>query len=492
MRLTFPRFLVLFLSAFLIKCLWIYFISINYGGYPLIGNSLAQRGVDSYTYIDPIDNLIENGTYGMKWYKGYAFLEKAPASIVPTFEYAIRTPHYGMFYWFFRLFLEKKSALDALAIFQLLIEIISIFLLAQIAFGLTKSTKIFYIVFATYTLTSWCTFFTFHIMTESLVCSFLIFSLYFFYRYDTSTNRRFLFLSALFISLCISMKPFVFPVLFIYLRILFTGWKDLKSTIRRKGSEMLIFILTFALILSPWVLRNYSVYNRVFLFTNTTFYPSYSTFSAMQNLVRVWGGSNPTGDGTCKYVIVGYFNPKAEENLNCNFELPDYVFTRDYSRADIAQLRDDFLAFRSSPNDSLDQVLSNRFHAVSDSFRKNKPIWYYLFVPVIITKTALIHSGSYYIIKHSSAAIVIKIFQSAIYWASNILALAGIWIMLQRHRRYGIFFLGTFASFIIILCVFFRIPEWRYFILFHPLSILLAGYALHFIIPSAGNQPSKQ
>jgi hypothetical protein len=160
MRLKFSNYLILFLFTLSVKLWWLNFIQTNYGAYKVTGNYFAQEGVDTYTYLEPIDNYLSKGEYGMFWYKGFSnnCVRPAPATVNPTFERAIRTPYYGIIYGAFRLFFGTKTAYDFLALLQLLFEILSVILLAKIAFLLTRSKVVFLSVYFLFTVTSWTTF----------------------------------------------------------------------------------------------------------------------------------------------------------------------------------------------------------------------------------------------------------------------------------------------------------------------------------------------
>jgi hypothetical protein len=275
------------------------------------------------------------------------------------------------------------------------------------------------------------------------------------------------------------MKPFLFPFLLIYLRIILMGIFKNKLLIKKYLVRAGLLLASFFLVMLPWGLRNYSVYKKVVLFTPSVFYPGYKTFTSFNSLLRAWGGSVPAWDGNCAFIISGYFNNDDPENKGCDFELPGYVFTPDYSREDIAAMRSDLKKFMLKPDDAADEKLSERIDGYTESFRKNKPLYFYLLVPLKMLNISQLQSGSYYIMKKSFFSLIIKIIQSLIYWIPVFAGMAGLVLLVKRSRKTAYLFLGIFISLLGLMCFYFRICEWRYFIYFHPMFILLTGYYIN-------------
>ena len=72
---------------------------------------IAREAGDTYTYLQPVENLIFNGNYDDDF----------------------RMPGYGWIYYLLRAIFQTATALDFLVIFQLLLASFSVYILAKIA-----------------------------------------------------------------------------------------------------------------------------------------------------------------------------------------------------------------------------------------------------------------------------------------------------------------------------------------------------------------------
>src|SRR5579863_7609861 len=112
---------------------------------------------DELTYLDPIDTLILKGEYQPDW----------------------RMPGYGVVYLPFRLFLQRPEAGNVVIFIQLIIDILSTYLLGVIAFKIFKSRFALLATIILYAVSFSITIYDVSLATESLTVSFIILSAYF-------------------------------------------------------------------------------------------------------------------------------------------------------------------------------------------------------------------------------------------------------------------------------------------------------------------------
>ena len=160
----------------------------NFTDFP---ESFALAGGDARSYIDPIENLLANGSY----FNDY------------------RMPGYGWLHYLLRLMLPLGNALNAMAIIQLLLSSLSVYVLALIARRLFKSDTYFYVCFFLYAISTYVSLYDYQILTESLCASSLIFSVYLLI--TAETNAR-LFFSGVLLTWSIFLRPIVAPVLLLF------------------------------------------------------------------------------------------------------------------------------------------------------------------------------------------------------------------------------------------------------------------------------------
>jgi hypothetical protein len=177
--------------------------------------TFAIEGGDTASYIEPIENLIANGTY----FDDY------------------RLPGYGFIYFLLRLFLSACFAMNAMVILQVVLSGISVYLFAEIAARLMHQWYAFYVAYFVYLISTFVSLWDVFLLTESFCVSALIISFYFLS--SPSFTGRNLLLSGLFLTWAIFLKPVVFPVLLMVVVILITRQ-------RKANHQLLKPVLIFA------------------------------------------------------------------------------------------------------------------------------------------------------------------------------------------------------------------------------------------------------
>ncbi len=101
---------------------------------------------DTHSYIDPIEQLIADGTY----YPDY------------------RMPGVGVPYAIFRLFGDRHEAMDAMVVFQCVLSGMAVYLLALLALRLSRSHATALIVFGLFVLSTYSSWYDTSMSSDSL------------------------------------------------------------------------------------------------------------------------------------------------------------------------------------------------------------------------------------------------------------------------------------------------------------------------------------
>jgi hypothetical protein len=430
-----------------------------------MGNFLATTAGDTPTYIEPIEHLINNGSYGMYMGEYTPFKPLDKEFFFPS----IRTPHYGIFYLLFRLFFSSAISLELLAIVQIIVDAIAVMVFARLVYKITLNKTAYYISLGVMTFSAWLTFYSAEIMTETFTWSFIVFGLYFFHRWLTDKKNVSIFLSGLFIGYAILLKPFILPWLFFITVAILVAVKDLRLHIK----YFTIFCVPFIVFLTPWVIRNYIISKEIILFSKPMYYPCKKQVISCGNFINAWGGDHIWWEGKC--ASAGTFFHQRPVNKNCEYKFPDFAFTPDYTLEDLRELRNLMARFQlNTKNDSLDEYISKRFDELTISYKKHRPFNYYVVAPLFRMKSALIKSGSYYIYPRNIPLIGMKLFQTALYWFPLFFGgIALFYFGVKRFRDpFMILNIGLPITLLIVLTWVLKMNEWRYFIHFYPILIL--------------------
>ena len=431
----------------------------------------ATRG-DSNSYIEPIENLISKGAYS------------------PDF----RMPGYGALYFLLRLLLSKANALNLLALAQLFLDALSVYFLALIVRDIFEREVLFYITFYTYLLSTYTSIFDIFILTESLAVSSLIFAVFCFVRGANKNNKALLFLSGCFLTWCIFLRPFLLPLMGLFMAVLIlfslrnTGYSRIKV-----AKSIIVFLLPFLLIDGAWIARNYRLYGRIIPLQKSIFYPRQKDDKVLMNLVsflRSWGG-----DGV-------WWNPKAEinwfgyvENVDSlkkqvkDIKFPDYIYTSRFNYNSLVSVKN-YIAFSKDKTlplherNKFRQLAVDRLREYTDSIKKEKPYVYYIYAPLRLFKKFLFHSGTYNLFNKTVkelniAELAFKLLETLIYLYIVIAGLIGAIILFFKERSINNKFLIAVIPLYIILCVSFgfRVIEYRYFVTAYPFMLVCAAYS---------------
>lgn len=433
--------------------------------------SLAMNAGDTFSYLGSVDNYIAEGTY-------YFINTKGKKS------YAGRMPFYGTPYYLFRLFLPKPLAYDFLVLLQIVVYSLSIVFLALLAYNISKSKLVFWLVYATYLFNSYTTSYVASLITESFSTSFLVFFLFYYQRYSESKLNKYLIISSIYLSLLTVLRPY-FILLYLFIGIHFIIQ---ERNIIRVTKKTLITSLSLLILLSPWIVRNYLFLQKFIpLQEGTTAGYGYSRSDmACRGFIMAWGGNfidwEPNAAG-CYFI--------KNESIKCEYQLPDYVISKSYTREEVEKVRHLFFKLQDNYSDSLDKAVSKQFKELTQKYISDKPFYYYFLNPLKRLKSFVIQSNTYNLPIHSSFPCynslqgLYKIGQYLLYYVILVLGTLGILFYLIKLKHFSNISSMLSIPYLYILVLFPFIlggVEWRFLTQVFPILVLWSILFINFFI----------
>lgn len=458
------KLLLIFLFTFIIKlstCLYLSYLS-NCSQSNEVTYTLAQRSGDAPSYLDPIDNFIEKGSY---------FYQDGT-----NITHFGRAPYYGSIYYFFRLFAPKNTAYDLVSLFQILMESIAILYLSLLASKIIKHKYSFWITYILMMVSLNFTSYSTYLLTESLSISFLVIFSYYLCCYLHDYKNKNLFLAGIFLGLAVLLKPY-FTILYIPIGIGFLLVKpfNILSIVKK----VIVIALPLIILSTPYTIRNLISYKRFLtnseLFAGTTY--TKADF-AYHDFVSSWGGSFMFWD---KRSAGCYFQP--QKGIDCNFQFPEYAIDGGYNMTDIENVRNQYIRYQHNPTPALEDSVTNEFSRLRGLFKKYHPLRYFVLSPLIIMRDYVFHSGSYYLpIRkdfpcYHSYQMIIKVSQSVLYYLTLFAGFSGLIILTLRNKKtYMNLFIPVFLLFLFPFV--FKYAEFRYFAPSHPFLVVGTSFIL--------------
>jgi len=460
------NFWLIFIITFSIKLLLAYYLVSL-----LVCNNLRQPiGLlailegDTPSYIEAIENIFQKGKYYFT-YQTQLFKEEV---------YASRLPHYGIIFGFYRLFTDYTTSCNLLVLTQILVEAISVIYLAMLCAYIFRKNIFFFFTWGLLTFNFFHIHWSIALIPESLAISFLIFFTYFTYLYQLHEDKKYFWLSNIFLALLVVMKPYFLPVYAFYSFLFFLKKKKITLDL----VKLTFFtIIPLCILLMPWVIRNYVSLNKVIVLQQDMLagYKYTKSHLSMTKFVKTWGGDNVYWEvKSPSYFFLN--NDKIAEN----YKFPKYAFCSSYNEDTLRTIRKEMLALYEKENldNKQDSILAQKFDQLSEAFKNEKYFHYAVLAPLIVLKSFLFHSGSYFLPINKnfpcfqSYQLIIKILQSVLYYL--FLILGGIGLILMTLKGNKLAFLSIFLiTFIISFFSFYlRSHEWRYFWTVFPLFVI--------------------
>jgi hypothetical protein len=216
---------------------------------------VAIWGGDTFSYLDPVENLLRHGTYA----QDLARLET----------YAGRMPGYAVVYGPLRLVLGPGWAADGVVGLQLLLSLGALYCLGRLAQAATQRAAAFQWTVLLYAANTFTTVLDIRLLTESFAISALILGIYAFWRArQQPAGAGWLLLAGCWLAWAIFLRPFLGPVLFglagwYWGRAWFLAKRQPLLDARRYVLRGALLVLPFLVADGAWMLRNWPWYHRL-------------------------------------------------------------------------------------------------------------------------------------------------------------------------------------------------------------------------------------
>ena len=469
------------LTALLIKSILFFgktYIDSDYPKPYYVDTRFAFSGEDSPSYFDPVENLLDQGSYKDDY----------------------RMPGYAWIYFLLRLVFAQNMALDVLVIIQLILSALSVYLLALIAQTVFKNNQaVFYITFFLYAFSTFTSLYDHVLLTESFCTSALIIAVYFLIPKKSKEPLK-LFLSGLFLTWVFFLRPVMLPLFALFmLYILYDNNKQDTKTDKpaflpsfSKGlvKKLFYFLLPLLIIDGVWMIRNYTYYQRIIPLTKTVYYPHIenSYLLPLFQFMNAYGGSiiwwEPGSDIT-------FFKP-LPKSVSRRTEVvpPDFIYTSQFNYDSLIVVRD-MITLVENPETSeaekkqMEAMCIQKLKHYTQSIKKEKPFVYHIRSRLRTLQSFFFHSGTYNLFTKASfelkpLELSLKIFYSLLYvfvvifgFIGNLL-LIGTGLRLRKMDFLLIAGLGLYVA--LIFPIGLKMDEFRYFVPGYPFFLLASIY----------------
>lgn len=364
-----------------------------------LGWQIAIDGGDTESYLRPIENLIEYGSY--------------------TPDY--RLPGYGMIFFVLRAFFQSETAQTILVLLQWLISTISIFYLAESIYTITRNERLSFLGLALYTISTSSNTFDYFLLTESFTTSFLIFGTYQFLKYLERSKLQNLIWSSVFISWASLMRPVLFPLIGVLIILSIVKGYQAGDLFKSRLKKVLLIIIPILIFELYWIPRNYRIYGKL-LPLNTSYYPldlQNSYLNELMGFVISWGGDrtwwNPNAE------IRWFFDPNESQFGRYTGSLPDNIYTSRFNMDSLLAIKK---AIRDLPQSddriSAEAKIRRSLESFTESIKIERPFLFHFKSKLKLLIKFLWHPGTPYLFSKPFEELsvvdkALKVFYSGLY-----------------------------------------------------------------------------
>jgi hypothetical protein len=428
---------------------------------------------DYYMFLGVVDNFFETGVFEIYRDSGVPF--------------AGRMPGYSLPYLILRVLFHKIIALQLLALIQIFLSAIAAFCIGKITQLYTNSKLGFWVGLHLYLFSGALSYYDVFTLSESFSFSALVIFFYFWTKYFWERNIHYLWIAGLFLTWAIFLRPFL-GLLLPYCAIRLLLFFDCKLNLLIK--PLLLFFLSFIIIESIWIVRNYKELGR-FIPLQTSLPESYGengiynsgSIAAHVYLVRSLGGDN----AEFREGSEGWWFLWAEGDDFYQYQHNKFVRQNDCINEEGLQkmalrLRESF-----NPDNEEYFFISKEVEAEANNciscIRLNYPIKYYIWDPLKRAFKYVISNPTYLMpLPRLSDMMffqkIVKIYSMSSYYLFTIIGFVFFIQMIFRPFSYSaIDFVGIPVVILFSLVYFGLVLEPRYSLQFHFLFILISAIA---------------
>lgn len=425
---------------------------------------IALEHGDTFSYFNPIDNLISTGHY------------------TPD----LRMPGYGAVYLLFRLVAEPIIARDLVVLLQMVLAAAAVYVGARLAQRLTGKNAAFVVVFFLLGISPYMSTLESRLCTESFCTSALIFACWLLLRWRDEGRKRWLLLAGALVGWAIFLRPVSGVAL---LALAPMAFRSGAPALLKRWWPMVLFLLPFGVADGIWTARNYLVNQAFHPLNNGLFYtnPSGRVNRACVALVQLYGGHTMWWDDRSHVAWFNAGDVMTGLAKNTNGLPPPAWFTTPAfnmdSLVDISAQTQDVL---QTPMDSAQReqrmlALVARYGRYADSAREHFPVRTSVAARLMTTWNFCWQYGSAGLFynpweKSSLPAKAMKTYQGAVYLCALFVGAAvGLWRMFDRRAATALRCIAAMAVIgLLVYPLLFRFTEYRYSVPCFPFLLILA------------------
>lgn len=428
--------------------------------------TLYQVITDTPGYFDPIENVINGGSYSPDY----------------------RMPGVGAPYWVFRQFLSQTASYDAMVVLQWFLSGLSVLLLSLLALRLTGSHRAAlatYVLFLLSTYTSW---YDTALSSDSLAASAIVIQVYLFQRALDKRDVRLLLLCGAFLAWIIFLRPVSSLLLFPAVALLVFHWGRARAI---RG--VVIFLIPFALFETAWVIRNWRANHEFNPLTNQGTMPdaiSKNHLGYMMRFLQGYGGNyiwwEPGADIRWYGRWIG--SPEKDDEGRLAGPPPSYAYAPGYNQDSLIIVSELFRSAFSGQLSSADSLAAvKKADAALDRYTelhaKGAPFMHHVLSRFLMIPHMIGQKGAETLFQTPFADLPIwmklfKLFQMALYIVVMVMGAIAAFVMLWNWRKarslldHWIPLVAVYMVFVYPLVL--KMAEFRFMVHVFPLILLLA------------------
>lgn len=433
----------------------IVFFYYNLGNLKIPEGKLFEISGDAIQYVSSAENVYQGKdfTFFKTNDKDYIFFSNAAKDFDKGIYYAFRMPGFAFIYIPLRYIFSLESTLMLIVLLQVLLSAVSKYIFALLCYKLIKKKVVFYVLIAGVNLTGYMVLFNNYLFTESFALSFLIFSIYLFYKFLESRNKWSLFFSGLFLMELIFLRPFMAPFYLFFVTILFIY---LRPKIRQWFIYTIVFSSSLVLAESIWVVRNYLKTKELIVLAASTREDNFRNKSVLEQFVL----TRHCGI-TCEWWInespVKWFRDSLDHRKP-ETVFPRYIFSNGFNQESMIMAKKSYLLSKDTLLLSSVRLYNELLSAqlirnIRNNYNSNYPIRYHLLsrfkLLVGLINQPLVRSltSIRYPLNVISTFLDALICYFIFIWGS----LSLVWYFFQYRRNFIMLLLGSVPIFILFL-----------------------------------------
>ncbi|QQR87183.1 MAG: glycosyltransferase family 39 protein [Flavobacteriales bacterium] len=425
---------------------------------------IALEHGDTFSYLDPIDNLLSTGHY------------------TPD----LRMPGYGAVYLLFRLVVEPIIARDLVVLLQMVLAAVAVYVGARLAQRLTGRNAAFVIVFFLLGISPYMSTLESRLCTESFCTSALIFACWLLLRWRDEGRKRWLLLAGALVGWAIFLRPITGVAL---LALAPMAYVSTAPTLLKRWWPVVLFLLPFGVADGIWTARNYVVNQAFHPLTNGLYYTNASgrVYWACVDLVRLYGGHSMWWDDRSHVAWFNAYDVGTGLPKNTNgLPPPDWFHTPEFNLDSLKDLSARTYHVQESAMDSAERETLTlatvaRYRRYVDSAREHFPLRTTIGGRAMNTWNFFWQYGSAGLFfkpwaESSLPAKAMKAYQGAVYLVAIFLGTAaGLLRLFDRRSSMPLRSVGALAVVgVLMIPLLFQLTEYRYSVPSFPFLLILA------------------